>query len=137
MPGARFENECRRRCLRARVDGQRCANSRNNDDRQRDAHESPTLGERYIAVMTLVIVTPKANGPLVIEGPVRIVTPDGRELTPPPRKDGRPAEVVVLCRCGGSAAKPVCDGSPKREGVSDGLAGAGTPRLGGPILLFW
>src|SRR5438876_10891598 len=48
-------------------------------------------------------ITPKPNGPLVVQGPVKIVTPDGRELPVPPRKDGRPAEVVVLCRCGGSA----------------------------------
>ena len=73
----------------------------------------------YIAGMTLVTITPKANGPLVIEGPVRIVTPDGRELMPPPRKDGRPAEVVVLCRCGASATKPFCDGSHKRNGFQD------------------
>lgn len=66
-----------------------------------------------------VTITPKANGPLVIEGPVRIVTPDGRQLTPPPRKDGRPAEVVVLCRCGQSATKPFCDGSHKRTGFLD------------------
>jgi len=51
---------------------------------------------------------------------VRIVTPDGRELTPPPRKDGKPSEVVVLCRCGGSATKPFCDGTHKRNGFQDG-----------------
>ena len=74
----------------------------------------------YIGGMTLVTITPKSNGPLIIEGPVRIVTPDGRELTPPPRKDGKPAEVVVLCRCGGSATKPFCDGTHKRNGFQDG-----------------
>ena len=75
---------------------------------------------RYIALMTQVIITTKANGPLIVEGPVRIVTPDGRELTPPPRKDGKPAEVVVLCRCGGSQTKPFCDGTHKRNGFQDG-----------------
>src|SRR5213083_1172748 len=64
-------------------------------------------------------ITPKPNGPLVVQGPVKIVTPDGRELPVPPRKDGRPAEVVVLCRCGGSATKPFCDGTHKRNGFSD------------------
>jgi len=64
-------------------------------------------------------ITPKPNGPLVVQGPVKIVTPDGRELAVPPRKDGRPAEVVVLCRCGGSATKPFCDGTHKRNGFSD------------------
>jgi CDGSH-type Zn-finger protein len=64
-------------------------------------------------------ITPKPNGPLIVQGAVKIVTPDGRELAVPPRKDGRPAEVVVLCRCGGSATKPFCDGSHKRNGFSD------------------
>src|SRR3989442_15850402 len=40
-------------------------------------------------------ITPKPNGPLLVQGPVRILAPDGTELAVPPRKDGRPAEVVV------------------------------------------
>jgi len=86
------------------------------------ARDTPPAGEpcRYIRGMTQVTITPKSNGPLIIEGPVRIVTPDGTELTPPPRKDGKPAEVVVLCRCGGSATKPFCDGTHKRNGFHDG-----------------
>ena len=79
----------------------------------------------YIGGMSDVTITPKANGPLVVEGPVRVVTPDGRELPVPPRKDGRPAEVVVLCRCGGSATKPFCDGTHKRNGFT--YAPAPTP----------
>ena len=70
--------------------------------------------------MTVVRITPKANGPLIIEGAVRIVTPDGQELTPPLRKDGKPSEVIVLCRCGASATKPFCDGTHKRIGFQDG-----------------
>jgi CDGSH-type Zn-finger protein len=69
-----------------------------------------------------ITITPKPNGPLVVQGAVRIVTADGTELVPPPRKDGRPAEVVVLCRCGGSATKPFCDGAHKRIGFADGAA---------------
>src|SRR5256885_14895694 len=61
-------------------------------------------------------ITPKPNGPLVVQGPVRIVTPDGRELAVPPRKDGRPAEVGVLCRCGGSATQTVCGGRQQTKG---------------------
>jgi CDGSH-type Zn-finger protein len=76
---------------------------------------------------TPLIITPKANGPLVVQLPVRIMTPDGRELQAPPRKDGRPAEVVVLCRCGGSAIKPFCDGTHKRNGFSDGSAPSPAP----------
>ena len=44
-------------------------------------------------------ITPKPNGLLIVEGPVKILTPDGWELPVPPRKDGRPSEVLVLCRC--------------------------------------
>ncbi|MGH7530901.1 MAG: CDGSH iron-sulfur domain-containing protein [Gemmatimonadales bacterium] len=77
--------------------------------------------------MTDVTITPKMNGPLLVAGAVRVVTPDGRELTPPPRKDGRPAEVVVLCRCGASSNKPFCDGSHKRIGFIDTPAGPITP----------
>src|SRR5438445_13371994 len=64
-------------------------------------------------------ITPKPNGPLIVQGPVQIVTQDGREIPVPPRKDGRPSEVVVLCRCGGSATKPFCDGTHKRNGFTD------------------
>src|SRR2546426_12104026 len=68
---------------------------------------------------TTPTITPKPNGPLLVQGPVRILAPDGTELVVPPRKDGRPAEVVVLCRCGGSATKPFCDGTHKRIGFCD------------------
>jgi len=73
-----------------------------------------------LARMSDVTITPKPNGPLIIEGPVRIVTPEGQVLTPPLRKDGKPSEVVVLCRCGGSTTKPFCDGTHKRNGFQDG-----------------
>jgi CDGSH-type Zn-finger protein len=111
--------------------GGSCGGNANNEaktDVHRTAHAgntpSPPWACRYIGEMTTVIITPKSNGPLIIEGPVRIVTPDGQELTPPPRKDGKPAEVVVLCRCGGSATKPFCDGTHKRNGFQDAQ---GTP----------
>ena len=74
-------------------------------------------------------ITPKANGPLIVQGPVRIVAPDGSEIPVPPRKDGRPAEVVVLCRCGGSATKPFCDGTHKRNGFCDAPAGGSAPTV--------
>ena len=75
--------------------------------------------------MADVTITPKSNGPLVVAGPARVVTPDGRELPIPPRKDGSPAQVIVLCRCGGSATKPFCDGTHKRNGFTDGAPPAG------------
>src|SRR5260221_14063088 len=73
----------------------------------------------YIAAMSDATITPKPNGPLVVQGPVRILAPDGRDIPVPPRKDGRPAEVVVLCRCGGAAPKPVFDGTHKGDGFTD------------------
>lgn len=79
----------------------------------------------YIGNMSDVTITPKPDGPLLVQGPVRVLTPDGRDIPVPPRKDGRPAEVVVLCRCGGSATKPFCDGAHKRNGFTDAPA----PRL--------
>lgn len=49
-----------------------------------------------------------ANGPLLVKGPVQVKHPDGRIE----RKEGS----CALCRCGGSANKPYCDGSHKRNG---------------------
>jgi CDGSH-type Zn-finger protein len=72
-------------------------------------------------------ITPKPNGPLIVEGPVRILGPDGAEIPVPPRKDGTPAQVVVLCRCGGSARKPFCDGTHKRNGFDSSAAASGPP----------
>ena len=69
--------------------------------------------------MEPVTITLRANGPLTVNAPCRIVAADGRELPIPPRKDGTPAQVIALCRCGGSATKPFCDGSHKRNGFSD------------------
>ena len=46
------------------------------------------------------------NGPLLIRGDFEIVTPEG---VPIPRD----RETVALCRCGGSAIKPYCDGTHK------------------------
>jgi CDGSH-type Zn-finger protein len=46
------------------------------------------------------------DGPLVVRGPVRLVTPSGE---PVPRRRA----TVALCRCGVSTIKPFCDGSHK------------------------
>jgi CDGSH-type Zn-finger protein len=73
-------------------------------------------------------ITPKVNGPLIVEGPARITAPDGTEIPVPPRKDGTPAQVIVLCRCGGSATKPFCDGSHKRNGFDSSTGPSPAPR---------
>ncbi len=46
------------------------------------------------------------NGPLLVRGNVRIVTPDGEPLP-------RDRRTVALCRCGVSTLKPYCDGTHK------------------------
>lgn len=50
----------------------------------------------------------RPNGPLFVRGRVRVVDPDGTVL----REDTR----LALCRCGGSANKPFCDGTHRRIG---------------------
>ena len=54
----------------------------------------------------------RRNGPLIVEGDdVRVVDWDGVEH--------RPAKLpIALCRCGGSATKPFCHGSHRRNGFA-------------------
>ena len=49
-------------------------------------------------------ISPAANGPILVRGPVEISGPRGG------RADGASG---ALCRCGGSANKPFCDGTHK------------------------
>ena len=58
--------------------------------------------------MTRVTITPRENGPLVITGSVEVTAPDGTTSETEDR--------LFLCRCGGSATKPICDGTHKRNG---------------------
>ena len=59
-----------------------------------------------------LMVTPSKNGPLLLDGPVTVVSASGGE-----RRHGVGA---ALCRCGSSQNKPFCDGSHKRVGfISD------------------
>jgi CDGSH-type Zn-finger protein len=51
-------------------------------------------------------IQPEINGPLLLRGRVRIVDASGRLV----REDTR----LALCRCGGSANKPFCDGTHSR-----------------------
>jgi CDGSH-type Zn-finger protein len=52
------------------------------------------------------VITPYRDGPLLVRGPVRIQDQEGEEI----RID---REVVALCRCGKSRARPLCDGTHK------------------------
>ncbi len=59
----------------------------------------------------LVVIRCRENGPLVIQGAVRVIDHQGNEFVPPPGKDS-----VALCRCGASHNKPFCDGSHRSCG---------------------
>lgn len=59
---------------------------------------------------TPVVVALRPDGPLVVEGPVRIELARGEVI--------ESTERVFLCRCGGSSNKPYCDGTHKRTGFS-------------------
>jgi CDGSH-type Zn-finger protein len=54
-----------------------------------------------------IVVTPKSNGPLKCAGPMKVSSADGRI---------RECHDTCLCRCGGSATKPFCDGTHKKIG---------------------
>ena len=53
-------------------------------------------------------VRASANGPLLLSGGVRILDADGGVLYE--------GDKAALCRCGGSANKPFCDGTHKKIG---------------------
>ena len=56
-------------------------------------------------------ITPLPGGPLLVKDLPKLVTIDGAESAPD--------AVFALCRCGGSANKPFCDGAHKSNGFSD------------------
>lgn len=51
-------------------------------------------------------ITVTDDGPLMIEGPCRVVDAEGNAWA-------IPGEKAWLCRCGRSSRKPFCDGSHK------------------------
>lgn len=57
-----------------------------------------------------VVIRARENGPLVVEGPVRLIDADGNEYD----VSGKPR--VSLCRCGASTRKPFCDGAHSKLG---------------------
>jgi CDGSH-type Zn-finger protein len=58
-----------------------------------------------------VVIRCRENGPLVVQGDVKVIDHLGNALTPPP---GKP--VIALCRCGHSGNKPFCDGTHRTVG---------------------
>lgn len=61
--------------------------------------------------MVPVKIKVRENGPYLVTGTVTLTDCDGNEYTVT-------GENFVLCRCGGSASKPFCDGSHKRNGFT-------------------
>ena len=64
--------------------------------------------------MSDVIITPQNDGPYHVKGKFKVVTEGGREI----EVDG---DETWLCRCGGSATKPFCDGTHKKIGFKSNL----------------
>ena len=67
--------------------------------------------------MAEVRITVKMNGPLLVEGPIEIVGPDGQPIA----YDGT-KKAIAFCRCGQSARKPFCDGNHNRCGWNQEMA---------------
>ncbi len=61
-------------------------------------------------------VTMTADGPILIEGPVRLIAPDGRELC-------CDRFLVAICTCHRSGSYPLCDTSHRRRRRADPEAG--------------
>jgi CDGSH-type Zn-finger protein len=61
--------------------------------------------------MSDVVIRCRPNGPLLVEGAIKVVDHEGNEF---PINPDKPA--VALCRCGQSARKPFCDGTHKTVG---------------------
>ena len=61
--------------------------------------------------MSDVTIRVRDNGPLLIEGPVKLVDALGNAIAVPTNKP-----TISLCRCGASNNKPFCDGSHKTCG---------------------
>ena len=55
--------------------------------------------------MADVTISVRKNGPFRVEGPVKLVDPEGNEY------DLTGKAGISLCRCGASKNKPFCDGS--------------------------
>jgi CDGSH-type Zn-finger protein len=55
-------------------------------------------------------ITIRANGPLLVQGDVKVINSAGEEID----RGGR----VAFCRCGLSKTKPFCDASHKAAGFT-------------------
>lgn len=60
--------------------------------------------------MSQVTIRVIRNGPCRIDGEIELRNDAGDPIAT------RPGKATFLCRCGGSANKPFCDGTHKRNG---------------------
>ncbi len=67
---------------------------------------------RLLRPALVMKITALTNGPLLVQGGAMLVDQTGREF---PKKDE-----YALCRCGGSASKPLCDGTHLKNGFRCG-----------------
>lgn len=59
-------------------------------------------------------ITVLPNGPLIVEGDAKLVDVKGNAF---------PSQAkIALCRCGGSAKKPFCDGAHSKSGFKSEVA---------------
>jgi CDGSH-type Zn-finger protein len=66
--------------------------------------------------MADVEISLKPSGPLLVRGPIVLKDVDGNQI------DLGGKAVVALCRCGGSTAKPFCDGTHSKIGFQAATA---------------
>lgn len=57
--------------------------------------------------MAKIEIRARENGPYLVSGPAVLVDADGNESE-------IQGKTVALCRCGGSANKPFCDGTHRK-----------------------
>ncbi|MDQ3556614.1 MAG: CDGSH iron-sulfur domain-containing protein [Gemmatimonadota bacterium] len=62
--------------------------------------------------MADVVIKVNKNGPLIVDGPVRLVDSEGNEYR------GLAGRKLALCRCGASINKPFCDGTHSKLGFA-------------------
>jgi CDGSH-type Zn-finger protein len=59
-------------------------------------------------------ITVRSNGPYLVQGTIELRDAEGNVL------DTAGKNAVALCRCGGSANKPFCDGTHGKNGFQGG-----------------
>jgi CDGSH-type Zn-finger protein len=73
------------------------------------AAQEPSRGTEPTTDVAAVRIKVRENGPLLVTGPVELFDHEGN---PFPTEGPN----IALCRCGGSARKPFCDGTHRGNG---------------------